>query len=114
MTREQLKKHWEVIEAYKNGADVEWRLGDAGTWMPIGDSPYFFTDYQYRIAQRDWAWACKMMLAGKKVTRSEMDGKSIGLNGFTIAIFSDNTTGRTATPVTISSFDLTATDWRLA
>jgi hypothetical protein len=50
MTREQLNKHWELIEAYKNGAEIEFKNGD-GDWESI-DAPVssFYTEYRIKPA----------------------------------------------------------------
>ena len=47
MTRETVKKNWEIIKAFKNGADVEVELS-SGRWG-IATDPIFKDSYQYRI-----------------------------------------------------------------
>ncbi len=46
MTRESLNKHWEVIDAWRKGAEVEYL---ASKWEKIED-PGWFLETKYRIA----------------------------------------------------------------
>lgn len=46
MTREGLKKHWESIEAYRKGANLEIRV--LGNWIPV-INPNFVDGCEYRI-----------------------------------------------------------------
>ena len=47
MTRKQLITHWGVIEAYKNGEDVQLQSA-TGTWIN-SSTPEFHEDNEYRI-----------------------------------------------------------------
>lgn len=47
MTREQLKENWHIIEAFKNGADIQF-LDYAGEWRDA-DKPLFRIDVKYRV-----------------------------------------------------------------
>ena len=47
MEREQLKKHWDVIEAFKNGAVIQFKDLDE-KWKTISD-PDFLKHNQYRV-----------------------------------------------------------------
>lgn len=47
MTRAELKKHWDVIKAYKEGKEIQY-LNDNNVWKDV-DNPGFFTHYEYRI-----------------------------------------------------------------
>lgn len=46
MRREGLAKHWAVVEAYKNGATIEWSGGEG--WEVTTD-PAFYEGYEYRV-----------------------------------------------------------------
>ena len=48
MTREGLKKHWEEIEAYKDGAEVQYRNTNRA-WEDVAGEPFFHEDTTYRI-----------------------------------------------------------------
>lgn len=111
MTREDLKKHWEVIEAFKNGQDVEFWNASSDSWELL-DNPTFVERYQYRIAKRDWAWACEMMLAGKKVTDGREAVGVLGMNSSGVVMYYPSTTPPHS--ATIERLHLLATNWRLA
>lgn len=42
-------KHAEVIKAWADGAEIEWRTNAARAWWPIGVVPRFHEEWQYRI-----------------------------------------------------------------
>ena len=48
MTREKLRKHWEMIEAFKNGETLERRYAGARDWEYV-DNPQFHLESDYRI-----------------------------------------------------------------
>jgi hypothetical protein len=48
MTREQFIKHWKLIEAFKNGAEIEFYDEEDGEWENVS-SPYFSTADKYRV-----------------------------------------------------------------
>lgn len=50
MTREQLKKHWHVIEAYKNGEQIEIN-GEYSGWLPV-EAPLFEEASSYRAVKK--------------------------------------------------------------
>jgi len=47
LTREQLKKHWEVIEAFKEGGTVQ-KLDTVEGWYTVA-TPRWHVDGEYRI-----------------------------------------------------------------
>jgi len=47
MNKEQLKKHWAIIEAFKNGAEIEVIISPL-RWE-VNPDPSFFTDCEYRV-----------------------------------------------------------------
>jgi len=49
MKRESLVKHWEVIQAYKNGSEIQWRLTDSDIWAPVVDVGYLEEFHQVRV-----------------------------------------------------------------
>lgn len=111
MTREDLKKHWEVIEAFKNGAVVEYRPFLHDKWYETQEITLNI-GCEYRIAKRDWAWACEMMLAGKKVTDGREAVGVLGMNSSGVVMYYPSTTQPHS--ATIERLHLLATDWRLA
>ena len=50
MTKEELIKHWEFIEGFKNGKELEFFDRNINLWRNI-DSPSFDIDYEYRFKQ---------------------------------------------------------------
>jgi hypothetical protein len=50
MTREDLVKHWEVIEAFKNGKEIEFRHVVTKCWIDATD-PSFNECVEYRFKQ---------------------------------------------------------------
>ena len=48
ITREQLIQHWEVIEAFKNGAEIEYKRYLDGEWELVKD-PSFILNTEYRV-----------------------------------------------------------------
>lgn len=48
MTREALKKHWDVIVAFKDGAGVQFKNIYNGEWDDL-NQPFFDLDGEYRI-----------------------------------------------------------------
>ena len=44
-------KHYEVIIAYANGEEIEWRIDSSGNWRRIA-RPSFEDNYQYRLAKK--------------------------------------------------------------
>lgn len=52
MTREQLLKHWEVIEAYMNGAEVEYFDHINAEWVDCSSDPGFYIEAKYRIKKQ--------------------------------------------------------------
>lgn len=53
MTREVLKKHWEVIKAYKNGADIQYKGHTCGQhliteWFDLRKGEFIY-DAEYRV-----------------------------------------------------------------
>ena len=46
MTRESLNKHWEVIDAWRKGAEVE--CYKYNKWISV-DEPSWYNDYEYRV-----------------------------------------------------------------
>lgn len=48
ITRKQLNKHWKVIEAFKNGANIECKSHINDAWDVISD-PMWSIDYEYRV-----------------------------------------------------------------
>lgn len=69
--RERWKAMLPIIQAYVAGADIDylfgvrWVAGEPGDKFNFNQPPS-----HYRIAKRDWAWACEQMTAGKKVQAS--------------------------------------------
>ena len=53
MNREQLNKHWKVIEAYKNGADIEINVNDK--WVGI-EYPLFDITTEYRVKPKSYSY----------------------------------------------------------
>lgn len=74
MTREQLLKHWEVIEAYMNGAVIEYFNTSISEWLNVKD-PSFEINKEYRIKKQpeliqfDFSDAEKLI--GKAVKRKD-------------------------------------------
>ena len=50
MTQEDLIKHWELIEGFKNGKELEFFDRNINLWRNI-ESPSFDIDYEYRFKQ---------------------------------------------------------------
>ena len=48
MNREALIKHWEVIEAYKDGKPIEWFNDKTGRWLGV-NNPIFEIYSEYRV-----------------------------------------------------------------
>lgn len=51
MTREQLLKHWQVIEAYMNGAVIQYFNTSISEWLNVKD-PSFEINKEYRIKKQ--------------------------------------------------------------
>ena len=51
MTREQLVKHWDVIQAFKEGKEIQYRKIGTSLWESDNDEPNFgfYDDYEYRV-----------------------------------------------------------------
>lgn len=50
MTRDGYKKHKAVIEAWANGAKLEYKRSPQGRWAPLEDvDPYFEERFDFRI-----------------------------------------------------------------
>lgn len=50
MTRDGYKKHKAVIEAWANGAKLEYKRSPQGRWAPLEDAdPYFDERFDFRI-----------------------------------------------------------------
>ncbi len=50
MTREELKKHWKIVKAFKNGAEIEC-LDEDGKWSNVIE-PSFNIKSKYRIKEQ--------------------------------------------------------------
>ena len=48
MTREQVIKHWDSIQAFKDGREIEYYFKNDNTWNPA-PTPSFDLEIQYRI-----------------------------------------------------------------
>ncbi len=48
MTREQLNKHWEVIDAWRKGEDIEYFDVYLKNWYPAS-TPIWAMNFEYRI-----------------------------------------------------------------
>lgn len=48
MTREQIIKHWDVIQAFKEGKQIQYRYYESDEWEDI-DMPSFVIYFEYRI-----------------------------------------------------------------
>jgi hypothetical protein len=110
MTRDQLRKHWTIIEAYKNGAEIEFK-NRTGEWVWL-DTPCFDSHNEYRIAPRDFEWARQRILEGRWVTAGHLGGCQIGPGPRNIHGRTGNDTSE-GCPVSISMKDLLATDYRV-
>ena len=51
MTREQIIKHWDVIEDYKNGAEIQYFSESSNKWLDTG-VPLFLMSRRYRVKSR--------------------------------------------------------------
>jgi len=60
MTREQLQKHWKVIKAYKNGADIQIYNGK---WLNV-ENPTFSEHKEYRIKPFEPKMGDKILVKG--------------------------------------------------
>lgn len=51
MTREDLNKHWEIIQAFKDGFEIEFNYkDDSDSWSTVsGNVGFHFDRYEYRI-----------------------------------------------------------------
>jgi len=49
MNRDQLKKHWEVVKAFKNGAEIEMKGDYPDAEWKLNSDPCFYTAISYRI-----------------------------------------------------------------
>ena len=48
MTRDSFNKHWEIIEAYKNGAEIEYRSPD-DDWRIVNNPVWsYYTEYRIK------------------------------------------------------------------
>ncbi len=47
MTKQDIKKHWKLILAYKEGADIQFK-SDTGEWFRA-DAPLFTATTEYRV-----------------------------------------------------------------
>jgi len=48
MTREQLQKHWKIIEAFKDGKEIEFKDEIDSRWHKAGE-PLFRINREYRV-----------------------------------------------------------------
>lgn len=48
MRREDLNKHWDIVQKFKNGAEIQYNTIDSGIWIDI-DNPNFLNEYDYRV-----------------------------------------------------------------
>lgn len=55
MTRQDFNKHKEVIEAWANGADVEWYKFYTDEWV-FDKNPSFNSYYKYRIKEQKFTY----------------------------------------------------------
>lgn len=69
------REHWKamlpIIQAYVKGGEIDVLFGER--WVDGSQGDTFCFDQppsHYRVAKRDWVWACEQMLAGKKVQAS--------------------------------------------
>lgn len=75
------RKHYDVIIAWANGAEVERYSPVEKGWL-ISPSPSFFVDYQYRIKQRTFterAWYPVTLKTGLKVVAQYTKGQFVML-----------------------------------
>jgi hypothetical protein len=82
MTREDLNKHWEVIEAFKNGKEIEFRHVVTKCWMDATD-PSFDQCVEYRLKEEpkyvpfDFSDAEKLRLMGVRPNNGQKYNNTI-------------------------------------
>lgn len=101
------REHWKamlpIIHAYVAGNDIDVKLVPDGHWVTSpSDAEFSFHNpsEHYRIAKRDWAWACEQMTAGHEVSASHMGTRTLRVVG---GVLSSRVEAR----------DLLATDYRI-
>lgn len=95
MTREDINKHWEIIEAFKEGKKIQVKKHD-GIWHDI-DNPTFFYYYNYRVKSEKehipFEWEDREILRGRwiknkkskvelLITAFNNDSSGFIINGF--------------------------------
>ena len=100
------REHWKamlpIIQAYVKGGEIDVLFGER--WVDGSQGDTFCFDQppsHYRVAKRDWAWACEQMLAGNAVTASHMGRRTLSFMG---GVLSSRVEAR----------DFLATDYRIA
>lgn len=49
MTRQQLIQNWDLVEAFKNGAEIEFKHKENAEWTGIENPSFCLEGYDYRI-----------------------------------------------------------------
>lgn len=96
MTRERLLKHWDVIQAFKNGELIEWKFqGKDDTCWQYTSNPAFLIDCEYRIKEEPpkpeyihFDFSDAEFLIGKAVINKDIKSITLilGVNNESIAI----------------------------
>lgn len=53
MDKEQLKKHWKVITAFKDGEEIQLQDTETLGWIDVGHLPLFSLNREYRIKPKE-------------------------------------------------------------
>jgi hypothetical protein len=93
MTREQLVKHWDVIEAYKNGKEVQYSPEDITEWIDH-EEPSFNLCTKYRVKPEPeyipFDFSDAEMLIGKVIKDFSRIYVIISVDGEGVVLYDDH------------------------